>query len=95
MLILSTKHTDEMSTNERRGCYLDKPKSIFEYNKCKAFTNISDERESYNTFFRCGTKWIRKLTTEILIGTNAVSALHLQHTIKKENVNYKVQRSSC
>ncbi|KAJ8968491.1 hypothetical protein NQ314_002279 [Rhamnusium bicolor] len=86
VLCLSTKHTDEMVNVPKRGQSISKPKIILEYNKCKAFIDLSDQVKAYNTSLRRSLKWYRKLALELLTGTSLVNA----HSAHQEIANEKM-----
>lgn len=52
-MVLSTKHTDELVTVWQRGGEVQKPKIISDYNKCKAFIDLSDQMKAYSSSFVC------------------------------------------
>lgn len=89
VLCLSTKHTDEMVNIPKRGQEVLKPRIIVEYNKCKAFIDLSDQVKSYNTSLRRSLKWYRKLALELLTGTSLVNA----HSAHQEIANEKMSIS--
>lgn len=87
VLILSTKHTDEMETIQRRNDTIQKPKSILDYNKSKAFIDTSDQIKGYNSSLRKGNKWYRKLAFEVLTETNIVNALHVFNKLSEKKIS--------
>lgn len=86
VLFLSTKHTDEMVNIPKRGQDVSKPIIILEYNKCKAFIDLSDQIKAYNSSLRKSLKWYRKLALELLTGTALVNA----YTAHQEIANDKM-----
>lgn len=86
VLILSTKHANEMVTVRRRGTEIQKPRNIVEYNKYKSYIDISDQLKAYNTCLRRSLKWYRKLAFELLTGTAVVNA----HILYKEITQNKI-----
>jgi hypothetical protein len=86
VLMLTTKHTDDMVEVQRRNTSIQKPKCVLEYNKAKTFIDISDQIKSYCTSLRRGVKWYRKLAIELLIGTSTVNALYVYNKLTNENM---------
>lgn len=87
VLCLSTKHTDEMVRVQKRGQDILKPKIIMDYNKCKAFIDLSDQVKAYNTSLRRSLKWYRKLALELLTGMCLVNAYVAHQQIANENMS--------
>ncbi|KAI4456180.1 hypothetical protein MML48_8g00008220 [Holotrichia oblita] len=69
---------NEMVNAAKRGQAIFKPKMVFEYNKCKAFIDLSIDIKAYNTSLRRSLKWYRKLALELLPGRTLVNA-HIAH----------------
>ncbi|XP_039300901.1 piggyBac transposable element-derived protein 1-like [Nilaparvata lugens] len=59
VLMLSTKHVDNMQTVEKRGREVTKPAAVFDYNKGKSFIDLSDQMGAYSGCLRRGVKWFR------------------------------------
>ena len=78
VLLLTTRHKNEVVTVRQRGKNIQKPKAIVDYNKSKAYIDISDQMKSYAHCLRRGRKWYRKLAVEILLGSTIVNA-HLAY----------------
>ncbi|CAG5051487.1 unnamed protein product [Parnassius apollo] len=74
VMILSTKHSDKMSTIAKKGKQITKPKVILDYNKSKGSVDMSDQMSSYSSPLRKTIKWYRKLGIEILLNTAVVNA---------------------
>lgn len=87
VLMLTTKHKNDMVDLQRRSGPIQKPTCIIDYNKGKAFIDTSDQIKSYSNALRKGVKWYRKLAFEILIGTNTVNALYVYKNLSKENIS--------
>ncbi|CAH1998424.1 unnamed protein product [Acanthoscelides obtectus] len=87
VLTLSKKHTDELliirSGNNKE---LQKPAAVVDYNKHKAYIDLSDQVKSYTTSLRRGVKWYPKLAIELLIGSALVNA----HVLHQEVANEKM-----
>lgn len=86
VLVLSTKHTDEMMTFTKNGKQVEKPKNIVEYNKYKCYIDLSDQNKSYNNSLRKSVKWYRKLAFELITGTAFVNAFVAYKAIANEKL---------
>lgn len=74
VMMLSTKHSDKMSTITKKGKQITKPKMFLDYNKSKGSVDMSDQMSSYSSPLRKTVKWYRKLRIEILLNTAIVNA---------------------
>ncbi|KAJ8879318.1 hypothetical protein PR048_019926 [Dryococelus australis] len=74
ILVLSTCHGDDTVPVQRRNGIVNTPKTIMDYNKCKAAIDLSDQLSSYSTPLRRSLKWHRKVAIELLLGTTVVNA---------------------
>ncbi|GLV37549.1 hypothetical protein CBL_20361 [Carabus blaptoides fortunei] len=61
VLILSTKHTDEMVEIPSRDGTRLKPKAVMDYNTARSYIHLSDQMSSYSTSIRRSIKWFKKL----------------------------------
>lgn len=86
VLTLSTKHTDELLNIRSGHRDLTKPAMVVDYNKHKAYIDLSDQMKSYTTSLRRGVKWYRKLAIELLLGSALVNA----HILHQEVANEKM-----
>ena len=83
VLILSTKHTNEMVTiKNKKGEDIQKPAAVIEYNSAKGAVDLSDQMAAYSSPLRKSVKWYRKLAIELLLSTSVVHAYVLSHEIK-------------
>lgn len=88
VLTLSTKHTPAMKTVvNKRGQNVKKPELILDYNRSKAFIDLSDQIKSYNHTLRRGIKWYRKLAFELILGTSVVNAYILYKDVTKSKIS--------
>ncbi|KAK9692981.1 Transposase IS4 [Popillia japonica] len=87
VLVLTTAHTDEVMKVRQRGKEIEKPLAIVEYNKSKAYIDLSDQLKTYSHCLRRGNKWYRKLATELIFGSALVNAF----IINKEITRNKIQ----
>lgn len=87
LLMLSTRYSDEMIKVQKRNVEIEKPKTVIEYNKYKAYIDISDQLKSYNTSLRRGVKWYRKLSIELMLGTALVNAYFLHQNVAFEKMS--------
>ncbi|KAJ8931952.1 hypothetical protein NQ314_015093 [Rhamnusium bicolor] len=56
VLVLSTRHNDELVRVRQRGGEVQKPKIISQYNKCKAFIDLSDQMKACSSSLKKGMK---------------------------------------
>lgn len=96
VLTLNTKFIPEMITLKKRSGETTKPKSIIEYNKHKAYIDLSDQMKSYNSSLHRGVKWYRKLAIELVVGSAMdLQCVHLTSAnYPKQNVDYQISRRS-
>lgn len=88
VLTMSTKHTGEMiKVSSGRNPEKEKPDSVVDYNKCKAFIDLSDQMKSYSSSLRKGIKWYRKIAVELLLGSSMVNAYLLYKTVTGNNMS--------
>lgn len=87
VLVLSTKHTDNLVAVRQKGGEVRKPEIIADYNKCKAFIDLSDQMKAYGTALRRGVKWYRKLAIELLAGTAVVNAYILHQEVANDKMS--------
>lgn len=74
VLVLSTRHGPEMKEfTQRRGTAVMKPEIVIDYNKSKAFIDLSDQMTAYSPYFRRTVKWYRRLALEVITGTCMVN----------------------
>lgn len=95
VLMLSTKHNDNViETTNKYGKKIVKPKVVFDYNKAKAFVDISDLRGSYHSPLRRSLKWYRKVAFDILLNTSLLNALTLFTTVTGNKMGVTAFRES-
>ena len=88
VLTLSTKHVGEMvKVSSARSVEVDKPDVIVDYNKSKAFIDLSDQIKAYSTSLRKGIKWYRKIAVEVLLGSTIVNAFLLCKGVTGRNLS--------
>jgi archaellin len=91
VLLISTKHSDEMVTIKKSNKEKTKPKMVVDYNLGKASVDLSDQMISYSSPLRKTVKWYRKLAVELLLNTCVLNSLVLYKLIiKKKNFYYKI-----
>ncbi len=91
VLVLSTKHKDEITTVIQRGKEKEKPQIIVDYNKYKSFIDLSDQKKSYSSSIRRGIKLYRKLAIELLVDTAIVNVFILHQTVANQKLkNYRI-----
>lgn len=84
VLTLSTKHTPEMLKVRHGDKEVEKPTAIVEYNKHKAYIDLSDQMKAYNMCLRRGVKWYRKLAVELLTGSALVNAFISHQEVRND-----------
>nr|CAH7723596.1 unnamed protein product [Callosobruchus chinensis] len=67
VIMLSTKHTDEMVEIPSRDGARFKPKAVIDYNKAKSFIDLSDQMSSYSTSLRRNIKWLKKMPLNLFL----------------------------
>nr|CAI5856406.1 unnamed protein product [Callosobruchus analis] len=77
VIMLSTKHTDEMVEIPSRDGARFKPKAVIDYNQAKSFIDLSDQMSSYSTSLRRSIKWFKKIAIELILGASVVNAHQL------------------
>ncbi|XP_047365374.1 uncharacterized protein LOC124955254 [Vespa velutina] len=77
VLMLSTKHSTEMTTVYKNFYSCEKPKMVVEYNLGKSSVDLSDQMIAYNSPLRKTLKWYRKLSIELLLNTCMVNSMIL------------------
>lgn len=87
VLTLSTKHTSEMGKIKCGNKESTKPNAIIDYNKHKAYIDLSDQMKAYNNCLRRGVKWYRKLAVEFITGTALVNAHFLYQEVTQCKMN--------
>lgn len=82
VLILSTKHDDEMVEKNRTRI----PKVIIDYNQGKSSVDLSDQMGAYSNPLRRSVKWYRKIAFELLLTTSMVNAFTLYKNVTGSNI---------
>lgn len=85
--MLTSKHTYDTVTTTRYDSTTQKPKCIVEYNKGKAYIDISEQIKSYRTSLMRGVKWYQNFAVEILIGTKLTNVLCLYKKLKNPDIS--------
>ena len=75
VLMLSTKHDDTHSANNRLHI-------IEDYNQVKGYVDLSDQMAAYTPFVRKTTKWYLRLVLHLITQTTLVNAWKLFNIIK-------------
>lgn len=84
VLTLSTVHDDSTIVIQQRGKDVIKPKVIVDYNKSKAYIDLSDQLKAYSHCLRRGLKWYRKLAVEIIFGSAVVNSFLVYKEITQQ-----------
>lgn len=85
VLVLSTKHTDEIVDVPGMDGARRKPKAVVEYNKAKTCIDPSDQVSSYSNSVRKSFKWFKKVAVELILGSSIVNAHHLYNHIENQH----------
>lgn len=92
VLVLSTKHSNEMENVTTRTGASCKPKIIIDYNKGKTPIDLSDQMSSYSSPLRRTLKWYRKLAFDLLLNTAVVNALHMYQSVTGTKISITMFR---
>lgn len=85
-LMLSTKHTAEMTITQKRNCSKEKPKMVVEYNLGKSLVDLSDQMVAYSSPLRRTIKWYKKLAIELLFNTCVLNSIVLFKQVTRKNI---------
>lgn len=95
VLMLSTRHSAEITTVRKKFYSYEKPKIVVEYNLKKSSVDLSDQMIAYSSPLRKTLKWYRKLAIEILLNTCMVNAMVLfKQTTRKKYSKSRFQNES-
>lgn len=86
VLMLSTKHSAEMTTVHKKFYSCEKPKMVVEYNLGKSSVDLSDQMIAYNSPLRKTLKWYRKLAIELLLNTCMVNSMILFKQVTRKDI---------
>lgn len=87
VLMLSSKHDATMVSKTIRGKEIIKPQLVEDYNKGKAFIDLSDQMASYSPFLHRTSKWYIRLFFHLATATCVVNALNLYKMINKKDID--------
>ncbi|XP_072392487.1 uncharacterized protein [Diabrotica undecimpunctata] len=85
--MLSTLHTDNTKEVLQSGIAVEKPETIINYNGAKSYIDLSDQIKAYSHCLRRGTKWHRKLTIELLLGSAVVNAFLVYKEVTQKKLS--------
>lgn len=95
VLILSTKHVDNIITYIKQNKIIKKPQAVIEYNKGKTFIDLADQMSAYHSScLRRSVKWYRKVAFDLLLNTAVVNALSLYKLVTKTTISVTDFRES-
>lgn len=86
VLMLSTRHSADMTTVHKKFYSYEKPKIVVEHNLEKSSVDLSDQIIAYSSPLRKTIKWYRKLAIEILLNTCMVNVIVLFKQITRKNI---------
>ncbi|XP_067128135.1 piggyBac transposable element-derived protein 4-like [Centruroides vittatus] len=90
VLMLSTKHTTEMTSTGKRNYKQEeilKPKIVQDYNIGKTGIDLSDQYSSYSSAVRKSVKWYHKVAMELIFGTTVVNAHIIYNKISDKKIS--------
>lgn len=87
VIMLSTKHDHSIVQVVNKGTEKSKPAMIVDYNKGKAFIDLSDQMSSYSPCLRRTLKWYKRLFFHLVTATTVVNALHLYNKINNKKID--------
>lgn len=90
VLFLTTKDVPEMVEVPHNRGPVQKPSTILEYNKAKAYIDLSDQLASYATSLRKGVKWYRKVAIELITNTTVVNAFEIYKILNGPNKHFGI-----
>lgn len=86
VLMLSTKHSAEMTTVHKKFYSCEKPKIVVKYNLGKSSVDLSDQMIAYSSPLRKSVKWYKKVAIELLLSTCMVNAMILFKQVTRKNI---------
>ncbi|CAK9832658.1 PiggyBac transposable element-derived protein 4 [Anthophora retusa] len=86
VLLLSTKHSNETVTMQKRGNIVTKPKVIVDYNEGKSSVDISDQMASYCSPLRKSVKWYKKIVFELCLNTAVVNSWVIYNSLTNRKI---------
>lgn len=88
VLMLSTKHVDDLVTTVKNGKETTKPQMVVDYNQGKSFIDLSDQMSAYHSgCLTKSVKWYVKIAFDLLINTSCVNAWSIYKTVTNNNIN--------
>ena len=87
VLVLSTKHSSEMTNVKTKRGFCSKPKIMVEYNKAKTCIDLSDQMSAYSSPLRKTLKWYKKLAFELFLNTAVVNALFMFQEVTGKKIS--------
>lgn len=83
ILLIATKHSDQIIEIQKRNKIIKKPLVVEDYNTGKSYIDRSDQMSSYSTPLKKTIKWYKKVAFDILLSTSSVNALSLFKSVTK------------
>lgn len=77
ILLITTKHSDQIIEIQKRDTIIKKPLVVEDYNTGKSYIDRSDQMSSYSSPLKKTIKWYKKVAFDILLSTATVNALSL------------------
>ncbi|XP_025407472.1 piggyBac transposable element-derived protein 2-like [Sipha flava] len=83
ILLITTKHSDQIIEIQKRDTIIKKPLVVEDYNIGKSYIDRSDQMSSYSSPLKKTIKWYKKVAFDILLSTATVNALSLFKSVTK------------
>ncbi|KAL4153253.1 hypothetical protein QTP88_001086 [Uroleucon formosanum] len=83
ILLITTKHSDQIIEIQKRDTIIKKPLVVEDYNTGKSYIDRSDQMSSYSSPLKKTIKWYKKMAFDILLSTATVNALSLFKSVTK------------
>lgn len=87
VLVLSTKHGDNLVQVKTKNRIVTKPEVIIAYNDGKAHIDLSDQMSFYNSSLRKSFRWYKKVAIDLVFGTTLVNSHILYKLATKKNIS--------
>ena len=87
ILVLSTKHSSEMTTVKTKRGFVQKPKIVAAYNAAKTSIDLSDQMSAYSSPLRRTLKWYKKLAFELFLNTAVINAFFMYQEVTGKKIS--------
>lgn len=69
-----------------KGKEISKPTVVIDYNKRKAFIDLSDQMAAYSPYLRRTVKWYKRLIFHLITATTVVNAHYLYNIVNRKKI---------